>query len=90
MLADVTGHGLGPALLAAVCRAYARASFGLGEDLRTSMERINRAILADLSEGRFATFVAAICQPGSGHVQLLSAGHGPCSFTGSRAERRAS
>ena len=27
-LADVTGHGIGPALLAAVCRAYVRASFG--------------------------------------------------------------
>jgi hypothetical protein len=27
-LADVTGRGIGPALLAAVCRAYARASFG--------------------------------------------------------------
>ena len=26
-LADVTGHGIGPALLASVCRAYARASF---------------------------------------------------------------
>jgi serine phosphatase RsbU (regulator of sigma subunit) len=77
MVADVTGHGLGPALLAAVCRAYARASFGLGEDLRTSMERINRALMADLSEGRFVTFVAAVCRPGSGHVQLLSAGHGP-------------
>ena len=77
MLADVTGHGIGPALLAAVCRAYARASFGLGEGLRTSMERINRALLADLSEGRFVTFVAAACRPGSGRVQLLSAGHGP-------------
>jgi len=26
-LADVTGHGVGPALVTAVCRAYARASF---------------------------------------------------------------
>ena len=77
MLADVTGHGIGPALLAAVCRAYARASFGLGEDLGTAMERINRALLADLSDGRFVTFVATVCGPGSGKVQLLSAGHGP-------------
>jgi serine phosphatase RsbU (regulator of sigma subunit) len=77
MLADVTGHGLGPALLAAVCRAYARASFRLGEDLRTSMERINRALRADLSEGRFITFVAVTCHPGSGRLELLSAGHGP-------------
>ena len=77
MLADVTGHGLGPALLAAVCRAYARASFRPGEDLWTSMERINRALRADLSEGRFVTFVAVTCRPGGDRLQLLSAGHGP-------------
>src|SRR5205814_6172642 len=38
-LADVTGHGIGPALLAAVCRAYARASFGQGNGIFRAMER---------------------------------------------------
>lgn len=76
-LADVTGHGIGPALLAAVCRAYARASFTITRTLLPAFEHINKALGADLSNGRFATFVAASCRPGSADVELLSAGHGP-------------
>jgi serine phosphatase RsbU (regulator of sigma subunit) len=76
-LADVTGHGIGPALLAAVCRAYARANFrGCGE-LLPAMERINAALAGDIGEGQFVTFVTAVCAPGSSRVELLSAGHGP-------------
>src|SRR5439155_19810359 len=33
VLGDVTGHGIGPALLAAACRAYARSSFAVHTDL---------------------------------------------------------
>ncbi|HEY0703425.1 MAG TPA: PP2C family protein-serine/threonine phosphatase [Candidatus Acidoferrales bacterium] len=76
-LADVTGHGIGPALLAAVCRAYARTNFTADHGLFTAMSRINASLSADLKEGRFVTFVAAICGPGSANVELLSAGHGP-------------
>ena len=76
-LADVTGHGIGPALLAAVCRAYARANFTPEQDLLTAMGRVNSALSKDIGEGRFVTFVAAVCTPGNSRVELLSAGHGP-------------
>jgi serine phosphatase RsbU (regulator of sigma subunit) len=76
-LADVTGHGIGPALLAAVCRAYSRANFSLNSDLFRAMQRINADIGRDLTQGRFVTFVSAICEPDSSKVVLLSAGHGP-------------
>ena len=76
-LADVTGHGIGPALLAAVCRAYARANFSVDSGLFPAMGKINAALAADLKEGRFVTFVAAVCTPRSPRVELLSAGHGP-------------
>lgn len=76
-LADVTGHGIGPALLAAVCRAYARTNFAADNGLLSAMTRINASLSADLREGRFVTFVAAICTPGKSGVELLSAGHGP-------------
>lgn len=76
-LADVTGHGIGPALLASVCRAYARANFRVGNGLLDSMEQLNAALAGDIGEGRFVTFVAAVCTPGSPRVELLSAGHGP-------------
>jgi len=76
-LADVTGHGIGPALLAAVCHAYARASFGNARDLPTALECINRDLGTDLSTGRFVTFAAVMCRAGCSDVELLSAGHGP-------------
>ena len=76
-LADVTGHGIGPALLASVCRAYARASFDTGESLAKVMQRINKSFGQDLSPGRFATFVAAVCRGGEDKLEILSAGHAP-------------
>ncbi len=77
MLGDVTGHGIGPALLAAVCRAYVRATFTPDCDLLTAMQRVNSALARDVGPRRFVTFVAVRCTPGSSQVELLSAGHGP-------------
>jgi serine phosphatase RsbU (regulator of sigma subunit) len=79
-LADVTGHGIGPALLAAVCRAYSRAHFHVGTELMRTMGEINSALAADVTEGRFITFVACVCDPKSSAMEILSAGHGPLFF----------
>jgi serine phosphatase RsbU (regulator of sigma subunit) len=76
-LADVTGHGIGPALLASVCRAYARSSFDTHDDIVKALQHLNRFFGEDLPTGRFATFVAAVCSGDQGRVELLSAGHGP-------------
>jgi serine phosphatase RsbU (regulator of sigma subunit) len=76
-LADVTGHGIGPALLASVCRAYARSNFRNQDSFLKAMEEINSAVAADVREGRFITFVAAIFGPDNSTVELLSAGHAP-------------
>jgi serine phosphatase RsbU (regulator of sigma subunit) len=76
-LADVTGHGIGPALVTAVCRAYARASFPSQEELGTLVNRINELLVEDLTTGRFVTFVVACLDPAAHRIQLLSAGHGP-------------
>ena len=77
VLADVTGHGIGPAILASVCRAYSRANFNVRDSLDQILKNINLSFAEDLTPERFATFVAAICQEGSDEVELLSAGHGP-------------
>src|ERR1700730_17170206 len=86
-LADVTGHGIGPALLAAVCRAYSRAHFQVGTELMKTMGEINAALAADVTEGRFITFVAAVCDPNTPSVEILSAGQRPLFFDGSRKDR---
>ena len=77
VLADVTGHGIGPAILASACRAYSRATFNVRDRLETILQNINQSFAEDLTPERFATFVAAVCEEGSGQVELLSAGHGP-------------
>ncbi len=76
-LADVTGHGIGPALLASLCRAYSRSSFDTHDDVVKALQHINQFFGEDLPSGRFATFVAAVCSGDLGKVELLSAGHGP-------------
>jgi serine phosphatase RsbU (regulator of sigma subunit) len=76
-LGDVTGHGIGPALLTAACRAYVRANFSPDRGMLMAMQQVNAALSNDVGRGRFVTFVAVICTPGSPLVELLSAGHGP-------------
>ena len=77
VLGDVTGHGIGPALLASACRAYARSGFAAHPDLLPAITQINASIARDLDPTRFVTFAGASFLPGSGELQVLSAGHGP-------------
>jgi len=75
-LADVSGHGIGPALVMAVCRAYARASAELTADPSALMRRINRLLEQDLPDDRFITLEFTVLRQ-DGQMQLVSAGHGP-------------
>jgi serine phosphatase RsbU (regulator of sigma subunit) len=76
-LADVSGHGIGPALVMAVCRAYARASFPSARDLPDVMTRLNELLVKDLPSERYVTMVVAWLDPVNSRVELISAGHGP-------------
>ena len=79
VMADVTGHGIGPALVMAVCRAYSRASAPMIPEPQALMERLNDLLHRDLPDDRFITLVIALLGADGG-VQLLSAGHGPTLF----------
>ena len=76
-LADATGHGIGPALVSASCRAYARASFLNGGGENGVLEDLNGLLANDLSENRFVTFAVVFLRPQTGNARVLSAGHGP-------------
>jgi serine phosphatase RsbU (regulator of sigma subunit) len=76
-LGDATGHGIGPALVSASCRAYARASFIAGGESIGLLDRLNRLLVADLSANRFITFAVVFVDPVNANVKVLSAGHGP-------------
>jgi len=76
-LADVTGHGIGAALVAAASHAYTRAGMAEHSDLGTILGQLNRLLCDDLPPGKMVTFVAAALNPADGRVELLSAGHAP-------------
>ena len=80
VLGDATGHGIGPALLIASCRAYVRADLPRDKDLSGFMNRLNARIAQDMDGSRFVTLVGAILDEKSGQVNLLSAGHCPVLF----------
>jgi serine phosphatase RsbU (regulator of sigma subunit) len=76
-LGDVTGHGIGPALLAAATRAYCRALLQAGTAFEQSLSRLSQVVSADMTAGRFVTLATAALHDDGATVQLLSAGHGP-------------
>lgn len=77
LLADVTGHGIGPALIVSECRALIRALASVSDDLGTIMTRANRLLNKDLSGGRFSTTYFGWLDPVRHTIEYLSAGHGP-------------
>jgi serine phosphatase RsbU (regulator of sigma subunit) len=74
---DATGHGIGPALVSALCRAYARACFLTDNGHDSVLERLNGLLANDLADDRFVTFAVVFLDPQSAEVKVLSAGHGP-------------
>jgi len=86
-VADVSGHGIGPALAMAACRSYARAGFATETDLRSFLGRLNQFLCEDLPSGKFVTLVAGLLHPGNAIVHLISAGHGPLLFFSSEENR---
>jgi serine phosphatase RsbU (regulator of sigma subunit) len=77
MLGDATGHGLGPALLIASCRAYVRADLPQDRDLAGFMSRLNERLSEDTRGSRYVTFVGALIDEEKGQVKIMSAGHCP-------------
>lgn len=77
VMADVTGHGIAPAIVMAVCRAYARASAPLMPNPHELLTRLNRLVYDDVQGRRFITLAIALLDPKTATVALASAGHGP-------------
>jgi len=76
-IGDATGHGIGPELVSALCRAYARASFLADQKQEQILERLNTLLASDLADDRFVTFAVIFLNPANSNIKVLSAGHGP-------------
>ncbi|MFM8635196.1 MAG: SpoIIE family protein phosphatase [Planctomycetia bacterium] len=76
-IADVTGHGIGAALVVAEVRALFRAEILRSPDLLTAVTSVHALIGRDLSSDRFVTACFAVVSSPRSTVRYVSAGHGP-------------
>jgi len=76
-LGDVTGHGVGPALVSCAARAMLRAMSSVRGEINFVMQHVNNLLSADLSDNRFVTVFLGILDAQSGQLNYCSAGQGP-------------
>lgn len=74
---DVSGHGIGPALVVSECRALTRALFLSTKDLARVVGHVNELLSPDLPDDRFVTALFGILHSSDGRLEYISAGHGP-------------
>jgi PAS domain S-box-containing protein len=77
VLGDVTGHGVGPALLMAETRAYLRVLAGRREDVGEILTRANGVLAEDVGSERFVTLFLVRLDPQTKSLAYASAGHPP-------------
>ena len=71
---DVTGHGVGPALITAAAQAKLEAYLEFSSDPGQVMTKLNKKLSARLDDGRFVTLYLGILDP-QGRLVGVNAGH---------------
>jgi serine phosphatase RsbU (regulator of sigma subunit) len=77
LLADATGHGIGPALSVTQVRAMLRMAVRMGESLAKIAKHMNEQLHTDLYGGRFITVWLAKLDPKEHTLTSFSAGQAP-------------
>jgi phosphoserine phosphatase RsbU/P len=85
IVADASGHGVGPAMVIAEARAMLRASSVDCCDLPHLLATTNRLLAEDLS-GRFVTCFLGLLDPKTHRMEWASAGHAPIVFYDSETD----
>jgi phosphoserine phosphatase len=80
VVADVSGHGIGPAVVAAECRALVRSAARRNDRVDEILAETNAFLCDDLPGDRFVTAFLGILDPESATMQFVSAGQGPVLF----------
>ena len=75
VIADASGHGLGPALLITETRAYLRAFALTSEDIGRIVALLNRRLVEDVGYDNFVTLFLARLDPHTRSFLYTSAGH---------------
>ncbi|MDF1702381.1 MAG: SpoIIE family protein phosphatase [Planctomycetota bacterium] len=74
---DVSGHGLGPAIVMAETRAYVRSLARAGHAPREVLERCNAQLCHDLADDLFVTMLLVRVSADGRMLSYASAGHTP-------------
>ena len=77
VVGDVTGHGIGPALLMSEARAYLRILARYGDEVGDILARANTVLTEDLGDERFVTLLLAKLDPAARRLYYANAGHPP-------------
>ncbi len=75
VLADVSGHGFGPAILAATIRSYLRTAAVLGNQVHEMLALGNRLLVNDGDANPFASAFTVSLDAKTRSIQFSSAGH---------------
>ncbi|MCA9118767.1 MAG: SpoIIE family protein phosphatase [Planctomycetaceae bacterium] len=75
VLADVSGHGFGPSILAATIRSYLRTAAVLGNQVHEMLALGNRLLVNDGDANPFASVFTVSLDSTSRSIQFSSAGH---------------
>jgi phosphoserine phosphatase len=76
LVADASGHGLGPALIVTQVRTLVRTLSEIESSPHEVLNRVNNRMLQDLRNGQFVTTFLGFLAP-DGTLHWTSAGHGP-------------
>jgi serine phosphatase RsbU (regulator of sigma subunit) len=77
LLADATGHGIGPAISVTQVRSMLRMGVRLRADLDEVLSQINRQLCNDLGQQRFVTAFLGLLDPSANQINYRSAGQAP-------------
>jgi len=80
LLADATGHGIGPALSVTQVRAMFRIGQRLSADLRDLVQHVDQQLYDDLDGSRFVTAFIGMLDPKSNLLHYEARGQGPLLF----------
>lgn len=75
VIGDISGHGLGPALLMAETRAYLHALMLTRHDVGEIVALVNQALVRDLADEHFTTLFLARIDPAARSFVYVNAGH---------------
>jgi len=77
VVADVSGHGVGPAMLMAETRAYLRALARVEDRVETILSRANQFLYSDTDPDKFVTLYLGKLDTDRRRYRYASAGHAP-------------